>query len=104
MTSDALWNDWQAADLQRLDISYPEAAAEPWGWSPVDLLWSDMLPQRHSPPQRQASADSRMSDGYRNLIERARRDIVVIDEDWQVKRLAAACTPADVMTFLEALQ
>lgn len=103
MACDTLWNEWQQADLGRIDISYQAAAAEPWGWSPGDLMWNDMLPHRHSPPQRKVSDDSRMADGYRDLIEKARRDIAVIDDDWQVRRLAASCTPADVEAFLEAL-
>jgi len=104
MACEVLWNDWQLADLSRMDISYQVAAAEPWGWSPGDLLWHDMLPLRHPIPQRQASADSRMGDGYRELIARAKADIVAIDAEWNVKRLAAACTPADVCEFLEALR
>ncbi len=98
-----IWNEWQQADLSLIDISYQVAAEDPWGWSAGDLMWSDMLPQRSSPPQRQVGPDSRMADGYRDLIERARRDIAVIDEDWQLRRLAASCTPAEVMAFLEAL-
>lgn len=98
-----IWNEWQQADLSLIDISYQVAAEDPWGWSAGDLMWSDMLPQRSSPPQRQAGPDSRMADGYRDLIDRARRDIAVFDEEWQLRRLAAACTPADVMAFLEAL-
>ena len=103
MCSDALWNDWQLADLSRMDISYPQAAAEPGGWAAADLLWNDMLPHRHPMPQRQAAAGSRMDDGYRELIARARRDLVAIQGEWNVKRLAAACTPADVKAFVEAM-
>ena len=100
---DGLWWDWQNADLSRIDISYQAAAEEPWGWSAGDLFWRDMMPHRHSPPQRIAGPDSRMADGYRDLIERAKRDIDAIDGDWYVRRLAASCTPADVEAFLEAM-
>ena len=41
---------------------------------------------------------------WRRMIERAKADIDAIDGEWRVRRLAAACTPADVEAFLEALR
>lgn len=62
--------------------------------------WPMLLPQWLRGPRRDTAKDN---PGWQRMIERAKADIDAIDCEWRVKRLAAACTPADVEAFLEAL-
>ena len=72
--------------------------------TPSDLQWcgivDEPLAQWLRGPRRDTAKDN---PGWQRMIERAKADIDAIDGEWRVKRLAAACTPADVEAFLEAL-
>lgn len=73
--------------------------------TPSDLMWcgivDEPLPYWLRGPRQDRAQDS---PTWRRMIERAKADIDAIDREWRVRRLAAACTPADIEAFLEALE
>ena len=72
--------------------------------TPSDLMWLGIvepLPYwlRGLPLDRPKDEPA-----WRRRIDKAKADIAAIDSEWRAKRLAAACTPADVRVFLEAMR
>lgn len=72
--------------------------------TPSDLQWcgivDEPLPYWLRGPRRDLA---KHNNAWRQMIARAKSDIDTIDAEWRVKRLAAACTPADVEVFLKGI-
>ena len=71
--------------------------------TPSDLQWCGIVSER-LPDWLRGPREDRAQDNpaWQRMIMRAQADIAAIDCEWRVKRLAEACTPADVRVFLEA--
>ncbi len=72
--------------------------------TPLDLQWcgivDEPLPDWLRGPRRDRAKDN---PAWRRMIARAKADLQAVEREWRVRRLAAACTPADVRVFLEAM-
>lgn len=90
------------SDIERREPSWQSQCID-GEHTPSDLLWCGVVMERHSGPSGPAAYGMR-SVGWESIVGKARRDLERITASWRVIRLAAACTPADVRAFLEAMR